>query len=120
MSAFALPDVRGLSGLELALAFAEAELAVFRLDRASKQPLTYEAGEKVRWSEQSTCNSHTVQRWFADDAYDVGLDLCRSGLMAFDVDTPSLLPPAMRSAFRKHPTAYQSTRCNVVGRGHRE
>lgn len=108
-----IPRLRGLSANSVAMRLGAAGVHVIRLRQDTKTPL----GEE-RWSRVSTTDPAVITTWFADDEYSVGIDLARSGLLCFDVDNPDKVPHGLRIALEQYPTAFQSTRSNVPGRGH--
>jgi len=70
------------------------------------------------WQHQTSRDPHTIAAWFAGTSHGVFLHLGRSGAIAFDVDDPPKLHPAIRLAVEQYRPPFQSTRVGQSGRGH--
>jgi P4 family phage/plasmid primase-like protien len=108
-----VPDVRGLS-LEDAVRAYCAEGWYLLPIRSGKH-----AGSAVGsgWPEKSSRDAETVLRLLRETrAEGIALHVGRSGLVAFDVDTPEALPEGLRADLSKAP--HQGTRPSSPGRGH--
>jgi hypothetical protein len=70
------------------------------------------------WQHKTSRDPQVIASWFAGTDHDVFLHAGRSGALAFDVDHPENLAPAIQQAIKQHWPPYQSTRPDEPGRGH--
>lgn len=103
------------TGLEAAMAYANAGVYVLPVRRGTKDP-----GSVVGkgWPGKSTRDPETIAALWAATDHGVALDLGRSGLVVIDVDDPTLVPSWLASALVESGAPYQSTRPDTLGRGH--
>lgn len=98
-----------------ALAYADAGWYVLPVD-----PGTKHAGSVLGkgWPAKTSRDPEQIVDWFMLTDHALALHVGRSGAVAFDVDDPPTLPPALIEALGATQPPHQSTRENVPGRGH--
>lgn len=110
----AVPDLPpDTDTLAAALAYAGAGFYVGPVDPDTKAPRLGRG-----WQEQTSRDGKTIAFWFSGTDHGVFLHAGRSGVVVFDVDDPSQLPPELAKAIEEHGPPYQSTRPDQPGRGH--
>lgn len=112
-----IPEVQpGDSSLTAALKYAEAGLYIGPVVQGTKHP-----GSRLGkgWQLRSSRDPEVLRSWYQDHPGDgVFLHVGRSGLVAFDVDQPDNLHPALRRAFNEARPPFQTTRAGDTERGH--
>jgi len=98
-----------------ACAYAAAGIFVVPIDPRTKNPGSVLGSG---WPSKSSRDPQEIGLWFAGTSHGLALHLGRSGLIAFDVDNPSQLPPVLRELFDETDPPFQSTREGEPGRGH--
>lgn len=84
-----LPDVTGMSLLDAALAYAEAEWYVLPTDPADIKSPGSVVGKG--WQSRSTRDADQIRRWWrANPDYGIALHCGRSGAVVFDLDLDSI------------------------------
>lgn len=113
-SARIMPDVRGMTKRQAALAYAAAGLYVVPVQYGTKHP-----GSVVgdAWQAKSSIDPDDINAWWDEnDEYGIALHCGRSDLFVIDVDTPGKVPVSWHEMLASAPA--NRTREEDNGKGH--
>lgn len=113
----AVPDVAGLSILDAALAYAAAGFWLVPTHPSDIKNPGSVLGR--HWQRHSSRDPEQLRTWFTEDnGRGIALHTGPSGVVAFDLDQPSAIPPLLIRAIATSSPPHQSTRIDTRGRGH--